>query len=427
MSYGTRIGEFEQVNVTPDFQAEALKATKIGQRSESEKSLIPQESSESRSEDDFSQAVEDLLQEFNEGDMVSGIVRAIEKSGVLIDIGYKSDAFIPNSEFSNDPDILPAQVIKVGDEIKALIEKLESKEGYTLLSRKKAEYEQMWADLAALAKNKTVIQVKVTSRVIGGVVAGYMGIKGFIPASQVLRDGETELSNLINQVLDVTVTQVDRNRRKVVFSRRFSKSRASREEIAKILESLEIGQVRSGKVASIKDFGAFIDLGGIEGLVHISEMSWVRIKHPSEIVTTGDTVDVFVLGVDKETQRISLGMKQLAPDPWVKLTEKFKVGEVVNGTVSRIVTFGAFIKIDENLEGLVHISEVSNKRIQKVEEVLEVGQEIQAKIIKLSPQEQRIGLSLKLSDPQAESEPTAQPEESVVEIPSTEEASLASE
>jgi small subunit ribosomal protein S1 len=409
MTEGTRLGEFKE-GTEQTFQSEVFKATKIGDLSEFEKGLIIEDAGTgSLKSDDFSLVMEDLVADYREGDIVKGIVRNIEKGGILVDIGYKSDAFIPNSEFSNDPDISPADVVKPGDEISGLIEKIESKEGYTLLSRKKAEYNDTWNALAALVKSREVIEVKVTSKVQGGLVAGFMGIKGFIPASQVLKEGEDNLGKFIDQTLEVIVQQADRKRRKVVFSRRF-KARQSKEQIAQLLDSLEIGQVKQGKVSSIKDFGAFVDLGGIEGLIHISEISWIRVSHPSEKVSVGDQIDVFILGVDKETQRVSLGLKQLEQDPWVKVSEKYSIGQTIEGTVSRIVTFGAFVKIEDSLEGLIHISEISPKRISKVEDVLQVGQKVTARIIKLIPQEQRIGLSLKPLAEEA-SKPLASSEE----------------
>ncbi len=401
MSYGTRLGEFQQESVASEFQPETLKATKIGIVSEFDKHR-PASDPQEESFGEFSMAMENLVSNFQEGDLVKGIVRSVEKSGVLVDIGYKSDAFIPNAELSNDPSVNPADVVSPGDEVLGIIDNLESKEGYTVLSRKKAEYEEVWNTLNAHAKNKTVVQVKVMSKVDGGLVANYMSIRGFIPASQILKEGETSLPNVVGQVLDVTVAQVDRRRRKVVFTRRFAKSRASREEIAKILDSLEVGQVHPGKVQSIKDFGVFVDLGGIEGLVHVSELSWVRVNHPSELVTVGDQVNVSILGVDKETQRVSLGMKQLVQDPWVDVTSRFAVAQYVDGTISRIVPFGAFVRIDDHLEGLIHISEISDKRVTRIEDILQVGQTVSARIIKLVPQEQRIGLSLK---PEKQAEP----------------------
>ena len=434
MSAGTKLGEFKE-NSEFDTQASSvssgaatasvvgeLRATKLGELSEFEKSLFleavqispstqPQSSSFSQGVaqvagaqskekgNEFSEGIKQLVVNYNEGDIIKGIVRHVEKAGILVDIGYKSDGFISNLEFSNEPDITPLSLdIKPGDEIRAYIEKLESKEGYTILSRKRAEYETAWNSIGQLVKSRETVEIKVTSKVEGGLVASYMGIKGFIPASQVLKEGETDLSQFLNQTLEVGVLQADRKKRKVVFSRKNSRNKSQKEASDKLFETLEVGQVKGGRVSSIKEFGAFVDLGGVEGLVHISELSWVRVPHPSDILKVGDQVNVFILGVDRENGKISLGMKQLEQDPWVNLAERYSVGQLVQGTVTRIVTFGAFVKIEENLEGLIHISELSNKRVSKVEDIVTVGQVITAKIIKLNTAEQKIGLSLKKVD-----------------------------
>ena len=430
MSEGTKLGEYREtsefgtaveVSIEPTVEVSGeLRATKLGELSEFEKSLFleavhVQKSTTKKSETpapqvsieissvldagksaDFSDEINRLVVNFNEGDVIKGMVRNVEKSGVLVDIGYKSDGFISNIEFSNDPEVTAFSMgLKPGDQVEAYIEKLESKEGYTILSRKRAEYEKAWNNIAQLVKSRETIDIKVTSKVEGGLVASYMGIKGFIPASQVLKDGETDLSPFLNQVLEVGILQADRKRRKVVFAQKTSRGRSQKEAIAKALETLEIGQVKSGKVTSIKDFGAFVELGGVEGLVHISEMSWVRVSHPSQLVKLGDVVNVFVLGIDKEGGKVSLGMKQLEQDPWVTVAEKYRVDQIIEGTVTRIVTFGAFVKIEDNLEGLIHISELSNRRVGRVEDVINVGDQVTARIIKMNPAEQKIGLSLK--------------------------------
>ena len=284
---------------------------------------------------------------------------------------------------------------EIGDEVDVFIEKLESKEGFTILSRKRAEYEVAWQNISKLAKSREVIDVKVCSVVQGGLVAEYNGIRGFIPASQVVKGSYEQLDQLLNQTLSVIVLKVDRRRKKVIFSNKSVKSKGMKEESLKLLESLEVGQIKQGKVTSIKDFGVFVDLGGIEGLVHISELAWSRVNHPSEIVQLGQEVNVFILGVDKETGKVSLGMKQLQPDPWVTVVEKYSVGQVITGVITRLVAFGAFIRIEDRLEGLIHISELANQHVEKVEDVVKVGDSVQAKIIKLIPEEQKIGLSLK--------------------------------
>jgi small subunit ribosomal protein S1 len=440
MSEGTKIGEYKDnqdfsaaVKRESDTESSAeLSATKIGEMSEFEKSLVqdqqskqpqqqPKEEPSGGNELSFADEMDRLLMDYQEGDIIKGTVRSIEKSGVLVDIRYKSDGFISNSEFSNDPDVQPGDILNIGDEVSVFIEKLESKEGYTVLSRKKVEYEEAWSGLIDFTRSKEAVDVKITSKVQGGLVAEYYGIKGFVPASQVVKGAEEALDEFVGSTLNVIVLKADRRRRKVIFSHKLAgqKNTGNRDEI---LSELEVGQVRDGRVSSIKDFGVFVDLGGVEGLVHISELSWSHVSHPGDIVKLGDEVRVFVLGVDKETGRISLGMKQLEPDPWVKVSENYAVGQVIKGKISRTMPFGAFITVEGSLEGLIHISELSYDHVDNVEDVVRPGDEVEARIIKLIPEEQKIGLSLKglddANDPVSVSvanDAPAEPEQPVVE------------
>lgn len=431
MSEGTKLGEF---NNDTEFNAAiasdsaiqsnaTASATKLGEMSSDDQALYNQfvglddsiedgspadvDSDEETMEALFAQDASGLVVDYQTGDIVKGIVRSVEKGGVLIDIGYKSDGFIPNNELG-DTDVSgqPIQV-ESGQELAVYITKLETKEGYAMLSLKRAVYELSWQFLTDSIEAKTVLSVKVINKVEGGLVAQYNGIRGFIPASQVLEDKSDSLDHYVSRVLDVLVLQVDRRRRKVIFSVKQVKQQPSAEQldrVAKLMDSLEIGEVREGKVTSIKDFGVFVDIGGIEGLVHISELSWARVNHPSDVVTMGEDIKVFVLGVDKENNRVSLGIKQLHTDPWVNIEERFKLGQLIPGEVSRIMNFGAFVKISDDLEGLIHISEIANRHIEKVEDVLSVGQQLEVRIIKLRPDEQKIGLSLIANEPDVESE-----------------------
>ncbi len=452
MSEGTKLGEFKKdhefntavIREASSVNPEDLKATKIGEMSEFEKSLYPnakkeeaatqkekvtEEKSQKTGEKaeekkqiteskklnaeiqktatkdiSFEEMIRKEMLDYQQGDIIKGIVRRIEKAGVLVDFNYKSEGFIEKAELSVDPNA-SSQPLTPGDEISAYILKLETKDGYTLLSQKRAEYEFAWNTIIRIAKTKETIDVNVTSSVVGGLVVDYKGIKGFIPASQVLHSEKQNLENYIAQYLSVTVLQADRKRRKVIFSQKLARTKPQKQDMDKIFETIEVGQVCEGKVTSIKDFGAFVDIGGVEGLIHISELSWARVNHPSEKLKIGDKVKVFVLGVDREANKISLGMKQLQPDPWVRVAEKYKVGNIVTGVITRILSFGAFIQLEENLEGLIHISELASNHIEKVEDVVTVGQKVSAKIVKLIPAEQKIGLSLKrLSQEEKESD-----------------------
>ncbi|MFA5879341.1 MAG: S1 RNA-binding domain-containing protein [Candidatus Margulisiibacteriota bacterium] len=344
---------------------------------------------------DLQDQISNSIPNYQTGDIITGIVRSVEKSGVLVDIKYKAEGFIPNNEFSSVSQETAANTTKPGDEIKVCIIKLETKEGYVLLSRKRAEYEMSWNLLGKLAKTRDSIEVDVLSKVEGGLVVDYKGIKGFIPASHVLISTDENLDAYLGQKLTVAVLQVERKRRKVIFSYRLASSRPQRSDFGKIFDSIEVGQIKVGKVSSIKDFGVFVNIDGVDGLVHISELSWARVNHPSEMLKIGDEVSVFVLGIDKENRKISLGMKQLQPDPWVNIINKYKIGEIVKGKITRFVTFGVFIQLDKDLEGLIHISELSYDHVDKIEDVVKIGSVVNAKIIKIIPEEQKIGLSLK--------------------------------
>jgi ribosomal protein S1 len=391
-------------------------ATKLGDISELDQSLIVQSEqqnaetaatldrggsendadSDFESKSEFQQEMEKPLADYSDGDLIKGIVRSVEKSGVLVDINYKSDGYIANSDLSFDSNFNAREDLAPGDEIAVVIEKLETKEGYTILSRKRAEVIEIWENIVEASKKRESIDVDVTSQVQGGLVIAYKGVKGFVPASQVMMaDDESSLEQFVNQSLSVVPIQVDRRRRKFICSHKQSCRSTRRELNSKLFDELEVGSVCPGKVTSIKEFGVFVDIGGMEGLVHISEMSWSRVVTPSELVSIGDNIDVFVLGVDKENCRISLGMKQLQQDPWVTVNKKFKIGQIVTGTIVRIVPFGAFIRIEELVEGLIHISELSFEHVKSVSDVVTVGQEIEAKVIKLIPEEQKIGLTLK--------------------------------
>jgi small subunit ribosomal protein S1 len=406
MSEGTKIGDYgdnAEFNATVQTtgEGESNKATKLGSVSDFEKSLVDNEPQTSGSEDDssepqeitmesfFQDELENPIAKYNEGDIIRGSIRSIEKGGVLIDISYKSDGFIFNNELDED------EVLEEGNDLLVYIESLESKEGYTILSRKKALIEETWNNIIDLSKSKGSLRVKGVSQVQGGVVVSYKGVRGFVPASQIAKDKSEEFSQFVGKSFDAVVLQADRRRKKVIFSHKQAANKLQKDQSSKILETLEVGQIKEGVVTSIKDFGVFVEIEGIEGLVHISELSWSRVSHPSDIVTVGSDVKVFVLGVDKENQRISLGMKQLEPDPWVEVSNKYTVGQVVTGCISRVAPFGAFINIENNLEGLIHISELSFEHIKQVEDVINVGDEVEARIIKLVPEEQKIGLSLK--------------------------------
>tara|TARA_B100000131_G_scaffold274913_1_gene277168 strand:- start:712 stop:2316 length:1605 start_codon:yes stop_codon:yes gene_type:complete len=422
MNEGTSIGEIENIenfdlksNNGGSVDDYGLKATKIGERSEFEKEFMTEDVSETyepQKEEEKKPEIKTLKNElekfldeetaqvfdYEDGDVIQGTVRSVEKSGVLVDFNFKSDGYVSNSELGYDENG-KTEVLEAGQKVPFFIDKLETKEGYSLLSRKKAQIEESWDFLLNAVKDRDPVDVSVVSKVDGGLVASYQSIRGFIPASQILKENDLGLDQFIDSTMSVTVLQADRRRRKVIFSSKATKL-SNKQHAGKLLEELEVGQTRKGKVTSIKKFGVFVDLGGIEGLIHISELSWSRVNNPADIVSLDDEINVFVLGVDRETRRISLGMKQLNEDPWVQAGSQYSIGDIIDGVITRIVPFGAFMKINDNIEGLIHISEMSYDHIERVENVLKVGEAVKAKIIKLIIDEQKIGLTLKYDENQ---------------------------
>jgi ribosomal protein S1 len=330
---------------------------------------------------------EESLKKFQEGALVKGKIARLDPSGALVDIGYKSDGLLSAEEIPKDA--------KVGDQIDVVIEKLESKEGYMVLSHLRAEQELKWKTAYEAYRNKTLLEVQVKSAVMGGLVVDWGGMRSFIPASQVAKSPEQTLESFVGQAIPAKVIEVNRRQGKVVLSHRLGSYEAERQQASKIIDEIESGQVRKGRVTNLKSFGAFVDLGGIEGLIPLSELSWKRVKHPSEVLKSGSEIEVFVLSVDRVNKKISLGLKELQPDPWAAAIEKYKVGQVVKGKVLRLAKFGAFVEIEEGLEGLVHISELSLSKVQKPEDVVKSGDILDLKILRIIPEEQKIGLSRK--------------------------------
>ncbi|MFC1496380.1 30S ribosomal protein S1 [Candidatus Margulisiibacteriota bacterium] len=327
------------------------------------------------------------FKEYKPGDIVTGTVIKVDNSGALMDIGYKSDGLLKADEARSG--------VKAGEKIKAMIETLESKEGYVILSKRQADEVLQW-DRAFLAyKKREVLEATVKKAVRGGLLVVSNGISGFVPASQVAKKTEDKLESFTGKKIPVKIIQINKKQGKIVFSNRQAAGQKSKVDSQKLFDELEAGQVKKGKVSSLKNFGAFVDVGGAEGLVHLSELSWKRVKHPSELLKAGQEVEVLVLAVDKVNKKISLGMKELQPDPWEKASEKYKAGDVIKVKILRLVKFGAFAELDEELEGLIHMSEISPKRFENLDDVIKPGDLVDAKILRILPDEQKIGLSIK--------------------------------
>lgn len=353
---------------------------------------------------------EQTLKFFDDGDVVSGLVVRIDRDEVLVDIGYKSEGVIPSKELSIRKNAKPGEIVELGESIDALVLQKEDKDGRLILSKKRAEYEKAWQRIERMNAEGEPITGTVIEVVKGGLILD-IGLRGFLPASLVDVRRVKDLEQFIGDELTCKIIETDRNRNNVVLSRRAILDEERRADREKIMGSIEKGQLLLGKVSSIVDFGAFVDLGGLDGLIHISELSWNHVDHPSEIINVGDEVKVKVLDVDVERCRISLGLKQTQDDPWKQKLGNRKIGDTLTGKVVKIVNFGAFVDIGDGIEGLVHISEISHQHVEKAEEVLSVGQEVSARIVDIDADRRRVSLSIKQTLPAPEkSAPAARKE-----------------
>ena len=345
-------------------------------------------------DEQMNQMIDGTLTEFDEGDLVDGTIVKIERDEVLVDIGFKSEGVIPVRELSIRKDADPSDLVEVGDKIEALVLQKEDKDGRLILSKKRAEYERSWISVEEKFKAGEPVVGEVIEVVKGGLIID-IGLRGFLPASLVDLRRVKDLDMYMGTELEARIIEMDRNRNNVVLSRRVLLEEGRKNERAEILAKLTKGMRLKGSVSSIVDFGAFVDLGGIDGLVHISELSWNHVNHPSEVVKVGQEVEVEVLDVDLNRERISLGLKQTQPDPWVKLVEAYPVGTIVDGTVTKIVPFGAFVALGEATEGLVHISEMAPRHIDTPAQVVKVGDVVKVKVMEINPERRRISLSMK--------------------------------
>lgn len=336
----------------------------------------------------------DTFRSLSAGDVVGGVVVHIDKEGVLVDVGTKSEGIIRPGELASGPVQAVEDVVSVGDKIDVYVVQPEGEDGNLILSKKRADFENAWQKLQEAHEQGITLNAMVTDRVKGGLVVD-LGIRGFIPGSHVGSGKVQNLDRYVGQSLPLKVIEVDRERRKVVLSHRLAIEQERSEQRISTVSSLTEGQVREGVVRRVTDYGAFIDLGGIDGLLHISEMSWTRIKHPSEVVKVGQKIQVVVLRLNIEAGRVSLGIRQILPDPWAEISGKYRVGEVIKGNVSRLVPFGAFVQLDQGIEGIIPNAELSSRRVNRPEDVISVGEFVEAKIIDLRPNERRMTLSIR--------------------------------
>jgi len=347
---------------------------------------------------DFEQALEMTMLDFNEGDIVKGHVVAIDRDSVLVDIGFKSEGVIPVNELSIRKAVDPSEIVQVGDEVEALVLDKEDDEGRLVLSKKRAQYERAWGRIEQVAAAGGTVEGPVIEVVKGGLIVD-IGLRGFLPASLVELRRVRDLDPYVGQSIEAKVIELDRNRNNVVLSRRAHLEEEQAEQRHAFLDDLAEGEVREGVVSSVVNFGAFVDLGGMDGLVHVSELSYQHVNHPGEVVKVGDKVTIKVLEVDRDRERISLSVKQTQSDPWEAFASSHELGDVVDGQVTKTVPFGAFVTVGEGVEGLVHVSEIAMHRVESPELELTVGETVKVKITEMDTERRRVSLSIKRALP----------------------------
>ncbi len=353
------------------------------------------EENKQNAEVSFEEAMEQTLKTLNTGDVVEGTVVEVRPTEVIVDLGFKSDGIIPASELTDDPEVKPSDIVKPGDVISVFVVGVNDGEGKTLLSKKKLDAIAGFKKLEEALESQAVVSGKVISVVNGGIIVSVEGSRVFVPARQCSDRYTEDLSVFMNQTVNLRITEINNRRKRVVGSIR-SVLVEQKEALAKAFwESAEVGKKYTGVVKSIMPFGAFVDIGGVDGLVHISELSWNRIKSPAEVVSVGDSIEVYIKDINEETKKISLGFKKAEDNPWVIAQNKFHVGDVVSCKVVRFMPFGAFVELIPGVDGLIHISQIALKRVEKVEDELKIGQIVEAKITEVNWEAKRISLSMK--------------------------------
>ncbi len=340
------------------------------------------------------QAIDSTIVEFEDGDIVEGSVVKIDRDEVLLDIGFKSEGIIPVRELSIRNDVDPEEIVSLGEKVEALVLQKEDKEGRLVLSKKRAQYERAWGTIEKIKDADGVVRGPVIEVVKGGLIVD-IGLRGFLPASLVELRRVRELQPYVGRQVEAKIIELDRNRNNVVLSRRAWLEEAQKEQRGDFLANLKPGERRHGVVSSVVNFGAFVDLGGMDGLIHVSELSWKHVDHPSSVVSVGDEVDVEVLDVDLSKERISLSLKATQTDPWQEFANTHQVGELVYGRITKLVPFGSFVQVGDGIEGLVHISEMAVHHVDLPEQVVTPGEELWVKIIDIDLQRRRISLSIK--------------------------------
>ncbi len=361
------------------------------------------------SKDEFMEQVEGSITKIYPKDVVKGSVIYVTDSEVMVNIGYTSDGIIKQDELSTDPDVKPRDLFTEGQEVEVYVIKLDDGEGNVVLSTRRVEGLKNWRKLVEISENDGTVEATITKEVKGGLLATVFDINAFIPGSQVATTYVKDLSPYVGQTLECKIINVDEKKRRLVLSRRAVEEEELQKQIDKAWENIEVGKVIEGRVERLTDFGAFVDIGGVDGLIHISDISWKRIQHPSDVLKVGDEIEVKILRANKERNRISLGLKQLTKKPFEEFMENNKEGDIVKGEVVNLLDFGAFVRLKEGVEGLVHVSQISYEHVEKPSDELNIGDEIEVKILEISPDTKRIALSIKETKEKPESKPRPEP------------------
>ena len=350
---------------------------------------------ETAQEENFAELLEQSLKTLNNGDKVTGTVMAIGPNEIQVDLGTKHTAYIPVEDLTSDPSVKVEDIVHVGDEIEAIVVHVNDGEGVVRLSKKRLEAGKAWEEIEAAVESKEVLEGVVTEENKGGLVVNVKGVRVFVPASQSGVPKGGDLGEMVKKPVQLRITEVNRARRRVVGSIRSVAAEQRKAAQEKIWSEIAVGNKYHGTVKSLTSYGAFVDIGGVDGMVHVSELSWNRIKNPSEVVKVGDEIDVYVIALDPEKKKISLGYKTDDTNPWTIFTREYHVGDVVDVKIVKLMTFGAFAEIIPGVDGLIHISQIADRRIGKPEDVLSEGQEVRAKIIDIDEEHKRISLSIR--------------------------------
>jgi len=343
----------------------------------------------------FAEMFEQYTNTLNTGDKVTGVITAITPTEVHVDLGCKQAGYIPVDQLSDDPNAKPEDVVKVGDEVELFVIRVNDVEGYATLSKKRLDAQKVWENIETACENKDVLEGVVTEENKGGIVVSVKGVRVFVPASQSGLPRDTEMSQLLKQKVSLRITEVNRARRRVVGSIKAVQAEARQAAAAAVWSGIEVGKRYNGTVKSMTSYGVFVDIGGVDGMVHISDLSWSRIKHPSEAVSVGDAVEVYVISFDAEKRKISLGVKDRTTNPWQKFMDTYKVGDVATVRIVKLMQFGAFAEVVPGVDGLIHISQIADRRIEKPGDVLSENQTVDAKITAVDEENKKISLSIR--------------------------------